>query len=426
MKWPWSRAETKTDMSLDQLLQRLDDAFKTTSGVSVTPENCMQSPTVNAIVTAVSRRISVSPIMVMKRTVKAGREFKEPLPDHPVTKLLNRPNDFQTKTAYWLDSSSSLMRYGKYFAYKARGQTGPIRRLLPLHAGAVSIEQDDDFDVTYRVTQVRGQQRVLSTDEVHYVRGAARDFLNGDSTVSDVREAIALEIAMERAGASIFGNGVMPLLVFKFMQGFKNFATKAEEDSFLASVKQTLGGNKRHSSFIVPKGMEMDATSIDNEKAQYIDSRKYQRTVIAGAFGVPPHFVGDLERATFNNVEQQDTDFIINVVLPQAKIFESAMEKDLLTDADRSGGVIIRFNLDAIQRADFKSRQEGLQIQRQNGIINANEWREADNRNPISDEDDGDAFIRPANFVVAGEEPEDEPAIPNRPAGTEEPPKPGD
>ena len=316
--WPWSRGETKTDLSLDQLISRLDEAFRTVSGIAVTPENCMQSPTVNAIVTAVSRRLSVSPIMVLQRSVSKGREKKEPLPNHPVAKLLNKPNDFQPKTNYWLDAGSTLMRYGRYFAWKGRGQTGPIRRLMPLHPSNVTIEQDVDFDVTYRVTQGAGGQRTLAADEVHYVRGAARDFLCGDSTVTDVREAIALEIAMEQAGASIFGNGAMPLLVFKFMQGFKGFATVAEEETFLRSVKESLSGRKRHQSYIVPKGMEMDPFSIDNEKAQYVDARKYQRTVIAGAFGVPPHFVGDLERATFNNVEQQDTDFVINVVLPQA------------------------------------------------------------------------------------------------------------
>ena len=99
-------------------------------------------------------------------------------------------------------------------------------------------------------------------------------------------------------------------------------------------------------------------------------------TVIAGAFGVPPTIAGDLERATFNNVEQMSKDFTENVVLPVARAFECAMERDLLTIADRNNGLCIRFNLDATLRAAFKDRQEGLQIQRNNGIINANEWRE--------------------------------------------------
>ena len=104
---------------------------------------------------------------------------------------------------------------------------------------------------------------------------------------------------------------------------------------------------------------------------------------------------------TFNNVEQQDTDFTINVVMPYVKMIEEALERDLLTPSDRSGGVIIRFNLDSVQRADFKSRQEGLQIQRLNGIISADEWRELDYRNPLPDDQDGREYWRPSNYVLA-------------------------
>ena len=406
LSWFSSRAvEQKTDMDLNTLLSRLEAAFKTISGIAVTPETCMASPTVNAIVTAVSRRIAVSPVHVMRKTFVNGRERKERLPSHPVTRLLQRPNEWQTRTSYWLDATSALMRYSTYYAFKARGNTGPIRRLLPLHSAAVTINQDDDMSVTFRARLASGNLRDFTPDEIHYCRGAARDFLNGDSTVNDVREAIALEIAAEKFGASFFGNGAVPLLFFKLMQGFQGFRTTEEEDSFIEKFRQKFAGRERHGAYFLPKGLDVTPVTIENEKSQFIEARKYQRTVIAGAFGVPPHFVGDLERATFNNVEQQDTDFVINVVMPIAQIFESAMEKDLLTDEDRRDGIIIRFNLDAIQRADFKSRQEGLQIQRQNGVINANDWRETENRNPIDDEDGGEDYIRPANFTVAGEEP---------------------
>ncbi|HLF12786.1 MAG TPA: phage portal protein [Gammaproteobacteria bacterium] len=398
--------EAKTDMSLDTLIQRLEAAYRTGSGVVVTPESCMQSPTVNAIVTSVSRRLSVSPVRVMRRTYSdKGRERKELLPSHPVAKLLARPNSYQTRASYWLDAGSVLMRYGRYFAVKGQGNTGPIRRLHPLVPAAVEVDQDDLLEPVYRATFTNGERRDIAADEMHHVRGAARDFLTGDSPVVDVREAIALEIAMEKYGASFFGNGTVPLLIFTLMQGFQDFKSTAERDSFLNSVREQLTGSRAHSAFMLPKGIDVKDMKIENEKAQFIEARKYQRTVIAGAFGVPPHFVGDLERATFNNVEQQDTDFVINVVMPVAQTFEAAMERDLLTDDDRRDGVIIRFNLDAIQRADFKARQEGSRVQRDAGVINANDWRERENLNPISEDDGGEDYIRPANMVVAGDEP---------------------
>lgn len=396
----------------EDVLQRLVAAQQGALG-SVTPETCMQSPTVQAIVTAISRRISVSPVHVYRKTTKDGRAAKEKLPNHPVAKLLAYPNRWQTRTNYWMDATSAFVRYGRYYAYKSRGSTGPIRELLPIKSSAISLQQDPD---TWAVRYLH-DGRELDASRIHHVRGPARNFLDGDSPVKDVSQAIALEIAAENFGSTFFDNGAIPLLIFKYMQGTGRFKTQEEEDRFIADFQEQFKGNKRHRALLLPKGIETgDPVKIENDKAQFLETRKYQRTVIAGAFGVPPHLVGDLERATFNNVEQQDSDFTLNVVMPVAQAFESAMEKDLLTDDDVNSGVIIRFNLDAILRADFKSRQEGLQIQRQNGAISSNEWREIEGKNPISEEDGGDDYIRPANMVVAGAEPAiDPPQAPNDP-----------
>lgn len=396
----------------EDILQRLVAAREGLLDGFVTPRNCMQSPTVHAIVTAISRRISVSPVHVYRKTMKAGREAKERLPNHPVAKLLQKPNPWQTRTSYWLDAASTFARWGNFVAWKGRGQTGPIRKLVPFDPGAISVEQNENLDVEYRVSMTGGVQRVFSIDELHHSRGPARDFIWGDSPVRDVQVAITLEILAEKFGATMFQNGAVPLMVFKYMQGTQGFKDKESEKLFIDTFQAMFGGNRRHRAMLLPKGIEAgDPVKIENDKAQFLETRKYQRTVIAGAWGVPPHLVGDLERATFNNVEQQDSDFTLNVIMPVAQAFESAMERDLLTDEDRAGGVAIRFNLDAILRADFKSRQEGLQIQRQNGAISPNEWREVEGRNPIGDGDGGDDYIRPANMVVAGSE-EDVPPDP--------------
>ena len=399
--WELARIEQK-DAQFETVLQRIVAATQGLVG-DVTPENCMKSPTVNAIVTAISRRLSVSPIKLYRKTTSEGLDSKEPLPSHPVAKLLAAPNEWQTRSSYWLDATSCLIRHGRFFAYKGRGVTGPIRFLQPIHPENVEILQNDAFRVQFKVTG-QGAQTIYDASRIHYVRGAARDFLRGDSPVKDVAQSIQLEIAAEAFGASFFQNGALPLMIFKYAQGSKGFKTPEDERKFIEDFQAALGGSKRHRAMLLPFGVEAgDPVRIENDKAQMIESRRYQRTVIAGAFGVPPHLVGDLERATFNNVEQQDSDFTLNVVMPVAQQFEAAMEADLLTPEDRASGVIIRFNLDSILRADFKSRQEALRIQRDAGVISPNEWREIEGRNPISPDDGGDEYIRPANMVVAGE-----------------------
>jgi HK97 family phage portal protein len=372
-------------LSLDQLIKRLDAMLATISGIPVTPDSAMEAPTVQAIVQAVAGAISTLTIQVLEKTVSKGRTRKEPLPSHPVTRLLSAPNDTQDRVTYWLDSTSWLIRYGNHFAVKGRGQTGPIRRLVSVPPGEVTVEQQADRRLLYRI----GIEPLRTAAQMHHVRGTARNGYLGDSPVMDVREAIALEIAAERFGASFFGNGAMPLLVFKYMQGSAGHKSAAGRQQFIDEFQQnhSIQGRRALRALLLPLGMEMeDPVNLQNDKAQFLETRKLQRTIIAGAFGVPPHLVGDLERATFSNVEHQSLEFVQRVVLRYVRMFEAGMERDLLTPEDRAQGVIIRFNMDALLRGDFPTRQAGLKIQREAGVINPNEWREHEDMNPRDDE----------------------------------------
>jgi HK97 family phage portal protein len=380
-------------MSIDTLIKRLEAAYDTSSGVSVTPDNCEQAPTVKAIITAVTRRFAVMPVHVYQKTTSEGRDSKEILPNHPVEKLLNMPNEWQTRSSYWMDAASALLRYGNFYAFTARGVTGPIRRLLPLDPGQTIPRQDEAWNVVYETTLPGGRRVEYQPRLVHHARTASRDFLKGNSPVIDLRETIALEIAAERMGAALFGNGALPGLVFKYSDNSQGHKTAEERNEFLEDIKRAYTGKGRFKAMLLPKGIDLgDPIAVENDKAQFLQLRQYQRTVIAGAWGCPPHLVGDLSKGTFNNVEMQGIEFTTNLVLPYVRVFETAMERDLLTQDDRNSGVIIRFNPDAILRGDFKSRQEGLAIQRQNGIINANEWREHEGMNPRVD-DGGEAYF---------------------------------
>lgn len=407
-----ARKAAETTLSPDQLIRRLEAIYETSSGVSVTPDTCEQSPTVKAMITAVTRRFAVMPVHVYRKTIRSdGLEQKELLSNHPVANLLNWPNDWQARTSYWMDSVSWLMRYGNYYAFKARGKTGPIRRLYPLQPSAVEPRQDDDWNVTYRVTSRSTRQEIYGVDQIHHARLSARDGLKGDSPVMDIREAIAVEIAAERMGASLFGNGAMPGLIFEYQEGNAGHKTDEERTQFQTDIQSAYARKGRFKALLLPKGIAKPTTlPIENDKAQFLELRSFQRTVIAGAWGCPPHLVGDLSKGTYNNVEQQDQNFTTNVVLPLARVFETAMERDLLTDDDIRAGIVIRFNPDAILRADFKARQEGLAIQRQNGVINADEWREREGMNPRTDGlgdqyyEQGPSGQTPTNASNSGEE----------------------
>lgn len=410
MNWRFWATKQASSISLETLIARLEDNLGTTSKIPITPDLAMESPTVHAIVNAVARRLAVSPVQVFRRTMSDGRVTRELLPRHGVARLMRKPNSWQSSKDYWLDAVSGFMRFGAYFAFKSRAVTGPVQQLIPLHGDTVTVKQRDDFSLVFTHMQADGRPVEYTQERIHYVRGPSRDYVTPDSPVMAVRESIALELAAEQFAAGFFGNGALPGVVFKLQQGFQGFKTDEDKAEFKKAFDEAYTGKSRFQAMVLPKGMDADFVGVDQEKAQFIETRKMIRTVIAGAFGVPPHLVGDLERATFNNVEQQDADFTNNVVLPIAQVFEAAMERDLLAETDRVPGsdIIIRFDLDAVQRTDFKSRQEALRQQREWGIITPNEWREMEGKNPLRAEDGGDTLLRPMNMTIStNEEPEE-------------------
>lgn len=396
MKWPWQKIEEKAQF--ESTLQRLVAAIKGEAG-KVSPDTCMNSPTVHAVVTAIARRISVTPVHVYQTGQKNGRDTKEKLPNHPVARLLRKPNPWQSSVDYWQDLVSTLVRHGKYIAIKGQGVTGPIRTLYPVSPSSVAIKQDQD---TLAVTFKPSGQDELPMGKVHYIRGPAIDFINAESPINNIRTAIAIEIACENYGAEFFANGAMPLLIFKYAQGAKGFKNPEDEARFISDFQRAFSGANRHKAMLLPPGMDQQTPSVENDKAQFLETRKFMQTVIAGALGVAPHFAGNLENAHYNNIEQSDKDFTLNVIMPYVRAIESAMERDLLTDQDRNSGIVIRFNLDSVLRASFEERQAGLKVQFESGVINQNEWREVEGKNPRPD---GDDYYYSANLIKEGEEP---------------------
>jgi HK97 family phage portal protein len=393
--WTLERKQAAS-LTIDQIIHRLESAYDSASGVAVTPENCLLSPTVQACIRALGNAIGSLPVKLYRKATSNGRESKEELPDHPVARLLHAPNAYQDRVTYWLDAVSWLVRYGNFYAFKARGVTGPIQRLEPLIPSSVEVKQAANLTVTYQVTTAAGEVKIYPARQIHHARLMSVDGVKGVSPVLMARDSIALEIAAERFGGAFFGNGAMPAVVFQYIVGSAGHRTQAERQQFIEDFQEKFTGRGRFRAILLPKGIEMsrDPIALDADKAQFLQTRRYQRTVIAGALGVPPHLVGDLERATFNNVEQQSLDFVQNAVLPYCRVFEAAMERDLLTDTDRAQGVVIRFNLDALLRGDFASRQSGLKTQREMGVISPNDWREYESMNPIAPEDGGDDYWR--------------------------------
>ena len=394
------QAQSNTLTTSEDLAQALHAAMQgpAKSGASVTPETAMRQATVYACVRIIAESIAHLPLAVFRR----DGESRTPARDLRVYHLLHdRPNEWQTSYELRELLAKDIELRGNGYARIVRNFRGEPDELLYLPADTVMAQQDSrTLAVAYQYASPDGRTVTLRRDEVWHVRGMGNG-LAGMDPITCYRETVGDAIAQQEHGSRFFSNGAKPLGVLEVAAG-TNIGGPAQ--TALREDFNTLyaGNENAHRTAVLPGGVTYKPVSISNENAQFLESRAFTRTEICGLFRVPPHKVGDLSRATFSNIEHQALEFVTDCLLPRLVRWEQAIGRDLLDDPD----LFAKFNVSALLRGDFKSRQEGLQIQRRNGVISANEWRALEEFNPRTD-DGGNAYIVEANMTADTGRPED-------------------
>jgi len=137
---------------------------------------------------------------------------------------------------------------------------------------------------------------------------------------------------------------------------------------------------------------------MPNNEAQFLETRKFQVSEICRIFRVPPHLVGDLEHATFSNIEHQSISFAVHTIRPWLVRIEQAINRSLFSEREKVH-FYAQFNIDGLMRGAYKERMEGYAIARQNGWMSANDIRELENMNPLTDDQGGNAYLVNGNMI---------------------------
>lgn len=380
--------------SLDDILSRLDGATSLASGELVTPKTAMAAPTVFSVVNLVRRTLGQLPIDVVKM---AGKN-RQPQPDHPVAKLLSRPNTWQTAYQFKAMIGVNLLLWGNYYAHKQTDGMGSTRYMVPITPGAVAAKMADDYSILYTVTTNSGSREVKQNRMMH-VRDLTEDAVIGVSPVSRCAEAIGMEIASQGFAAQFFGGGALPGGVIEHPTQFRDEESRTR---FSDSWRKLFGkkGTDRGGTAVLEGGLKYNTIQATNKDSQMLEARNAQREIIAGLFGIPPHMVGALNRATFNNIEHMSLEYVIYFLTPLLTNIEQQMAFDLLSEEEQETHQI-KFNVGGLLRGDRLSRTQSLAVQRQNGIINADEWRAIEDMNPLGG-DEGETYLTPVNMAPAG------------------------
>lgn len=370
----------------------------TTSGKTVNERTAMQTTAVYACVRILAEAIASLPLSVYQTTGLG----KEKATNHNLYHLLHdEPNSEMTSFVFRETLMSHLLLWGNAYAQIIRDQSGRVLALYPLLPNKMSVNRDSKGNIYYVYTRDSDETPSLagygdfhlSDHEVLHIPGLGFDGLIGYSPIAMAKNAIGMSLATEEYGASFFANGATPGGVLEHPGIVKDPQRVRESWN---SVYQ--GTKNAHKVAVLEEGMKYQSIAISPEQAQFLETRKFQINEIARIFRVPPHMVGDLEKSSFSNIEQQSLEFVKYTLDPWVTRWEQAMQKALLLPGEKSQ-YFIKFNVDGLLRGDYQSRMNGYAIARQNGWMSANDIRELENMNLISQEEGGDIYMVNGNML---------------------------
>lgn len=396
----WARraaAWTLSGLTAEQARKLFGGTRATLSGVSVTETTALESTEYFASVRNPAEDLATLPLITYRRLGETKRERDPDFHLYPI--LHDMPNEEMDSVQFIEMLQAWLMIRRNAYAEIQRTNGGVPVGLWPIPSNRVSVERVKG-ELIYRITltepdPVTGAYHVyLDRSRIFHLKAFTLDGVLGESTITMHQEAIGLALALDRYGAAFFGNDATPNGVYE--------VPGTLSDEAYARMKKELedpsrGIEQAHRVKLLEQGMKFHETSVPNDKAQFIDSKRYSTEQMARINRVPPHKIGDLSRSTNNNIEHQGIDYVISSIRPWAVRWEKAIYTQLLSKDERRTHYS-EFLLDALLRGDAKSRAETLAIKRQNGVINADEWRALDNENEI-DDGSGKTYLVNGNMI---------------------------
>ena len=369
-----------------------------TAGKAVTERSAMQMTAVYSCVRILAEAIAGLPLHLYCYKEDGG---KEKALGHPLYLLLHdEPNPEMSSFVFRETLMTHLLLWGNAYAQIIRNGKGEVVALYPLMPNRMTVDRDSSGQLFYSYQMsnsdaptMPGGTVILKPSDVLHVPGLGFDGLVGYSPIAMAKNAIGLAIATEEYGAKFFANGATPGGLLEYP------GTVKDPDRVRESWNKGFSGSQNAGKVaILEEGMKYTPISIAPEQAQFLETRKFQINEIARIFRIPPHMIGDLEKSSFSNIEQQSLEFVKYTLDPWVVRWEQSLSRALFTPEEKSR-YFFKFNVEGLLRGDYQSRMNGYATARQNGWMSANDIRELENLDRIPAEEGGDLYLINGNML---------------------------
>ena len=369
-----------------------------TSGKTVTERSAMQMTAVYSCVRILAEAIAGLPLHLYTYKEDGG---KEKAIGHPLYLLLHdEPNPEMSSFVFRETLMTHLLLWGNAYAQIIRNGKGEVVALYPLMPNRMTVDRDSSGQLFYSYQMNNSDAPTMKTgtvilkpSDVLHIPGLGFDGLVGYSPIAMAKNAIGLAIATEEYGAKFFANGATPGGLLEYP------GTVKDPDRVRESWNKGFSGSQNAGKVaILEEGMKYTPISIAPEQAQFLETRKFQINEIARIFRVPPHMIGDLEKSSFSNIEQQSLEFVKYTLDPWVVRWEQSLSRALFTPEEKKK-YFFKFNVEGLLRGDYQSRMNGYATARQNGWMSANDIRELENLDRIPAEEGGDLYLINGNML---------------------------
>lgn len=358
------------------------------SGKEITSDSALRVAAVYSCVRVLSETMGALPLSLYRKDGANRHEASE----HSLNNILSiLPNNEITSFDLRGQCLTSLLLQGNSYNQVLRDAAGRVAEIWPLLPENCQLDRSSSGKL---VLVVEGENNAWTMDKVWRINGLSTNGIEGLSPIGLMRETIGSAMAMDHYSASIYGNGAKPGGVLE-MPGK---LSKEGQQRLLESWNSTHGGvDNANKVALLQEGMKWQQISMSAEDAQFIESRKYNRSEIAGIYGVPAHMIGDLEKATFSNIEHQSLQYVIHSLLPWITRFEQSIVRDLLLPSER-GIYYPKFNVKGLLRGDSTARGNFYQQMFNVGAYSPNQILALEDENPVADGENH--FVNSASITL--------------------------
>jgi HK97 family phage portal protein len=350
----------------------------TLAGVTVDADTAL---TINAVFSAVSLYADSVSTLPLDAFIRRDGELYPFRQGGGAPAWVQNPDvDFIGYTAFYSAVITSVMLDGNAFVRVYSNGSGEVVNLVVLNPTDITVKRNALGRLTFTITSTK--EELSSENIIHVVDILKPGAVRGTSRVDALKENLALAKALESFTATFFGSGVNMAGIIEVPQAL----TQDQAEQLAAGVDRRHGGWRRSAKTgVLTGGAQWKSTGIDPDKAGLIEQRKFAVLDVCRAFSIPPYLLGVTDGGmSYSSVEQQGLQFVAMSLRPLVAKIENAFSK-LMSRTPGGETAFIRFNMDALVRADLSARTQAYASALQSGWMGINDVRRKENLPRVDD-----------------------------------------